>query len=155
MRHVFFPLAVLLAFLAGSCDPDMVYDRYEQVAGGNWSWEDEKSFPVEITDTTGLHNIYLQVRHTVEYPMSNLYMFVRVEGPGGQQLQDTVNMILAEPDGAWKGSGPGKLRELQLLYRKQARFATPGTYKFTLEQGMRRPEVPVTDVGVRIEQADQ
>jgi len=133
----------------------MVYDRYDHITGGKWSWEEEKVFPVEIADTTGLHNIFLQVRHTVDYPMSNLYMFVRVEGPGGQQLKDTVNMILAEPDGKWRGSGPGKLRELQLLYRKQTRFAAPGTYIFTLEQGMRRPQVPVTDVGIRIEHADQ
>ena len=39
---------------------------------------------VEITDTVSLNNIYLQVRHTVEYPMSNLYMFVHIKGPTGQ-----------------------------------------------------------------------
>ena len=104
-----------------------------------------------LNDTTSLYNIYVQVRHTVEYPMSNLYMFVHVKGPQGQHRKDTVNMILAEPSGEWVGRGTGNLRELQLLYKKQTQFRTPGTYVFTLEQAMRNPELPVTDLGIRIE----
>jgi gliding motility-associated lipoprotein GldH len=107
-------------------------------------------FKADITDTVSFNNIYLQVRHTVEYPMSNLYMFVHVKGPSGQYLTDTVNMILAAPDGKWKGKGNGHIRELMLLYRKQTQFRIPGTYTFTLEQAMRQPELPVTDLGVRI-----
>jgi gliding motility-associated lipoprotein GldH len=78
-------------------------------------------------------------------------MFVSVKGPSGQHLKDTVNLVLAEPDGSWIGSGVGNLREIRLLYRDQAQFRIPGLYTFTLEQGMRKSELPVTDVGVRIE----
>ncbi|RLD50395.1 MAG: hypothetical protein DRI97_17105 [Bacteroidetes bacterium] len=146
---------LLILFLAAvSCDPDMVYDQYIHIENGQWGWVDAREFKVEITDTTSLHNIYLQVRHTVEYPLSNLYMFVHVKGPTGQLLKDTVNLILAAPDGNWTGRGSGNLRELQLLYRKQTQFSTPGVYTFTLEQGMRNPELPVTDLGVRIERTN-
>ena len=69
-------------------------------------------------------------------------------------MKDTVNLILAAPDGRWTGSGTGKLRELQLLYRSQTQFGKSGTYVFTLEQGMRKPELPVTDLGIRIEKAN-
>ena len=98
-----FPLSVLF-----SCDPGMVYHQFRDVEDERWDWEDAKKFPVEISDTTHMHNIYLQIRHTVDYPLRNLYMFVQVEGPAGQQLTDTVNMIIAEPDGTWKGKGVGK-----------------------------------------------
>jgi len=148
-----FTLSIL--FLVGvSCDPQMIYDQYVHTEDGMWSWMDAREFSVDITDTTSLYNIYLQVRHSVDYPMSNLYMFVHVKGPTGQHLKDTVNMILAAPDGSWTGSGTGKLRELQLLYRSQTQFAVSGTYVFTLEQGMRNPELPVTDLGIRIERAN-
>lgn len=145
-------LAVILLFFIGSCDPDMVYDRFQTIEDNTWQWNNPKIFRVDISDTTHMHNIYLQVRHTVDYPLRNLYMFIQVEGPAGQQLQDTVNMIIAEPDGTWKGKGVGKLKELRLLYRKGTVFGDTGTYTFTLEQGMRNPALPVTDVGVRIEQ---
>ena len=141
---------MFLLILLVSCDKDMVYDEYVETKGG-WRWQDAREFKVDLSDTLSLHNIYVQVRHTVEYPMSNLYMFVHVKGPNGQHRKDTVNMILAEPSGEWTGRGSGKLRELQLLYRKQTQFRIPGTYVFTLEQAMRNPELPVTDLGIRIE----
>ena len=143
---------VLIFFLAFvSCDPNMVFDEYIPIENGLWGWVDAREFKVEISDTTSHHDIYLQVRHTVEYPLSNLYLFVHVKGPTGQVMKDTVNLILAAPDGSWTGRGSGNLRELQLLYRKQTQFRSPGIYTFTLEQGMRNPELPVTDLGVRIE----
>ena len=154
MRYLLQCLAISLITLFSSCDPQMVYDQYNKTEDGLWRWQDAREFLVEITDTISLNNIYLQIRHTVDYPMSNLYMFVHVKGPTGQILKDTVNMILAAPDGRWTGSGTGKLRELQLLYRSQTQFGFSGTYVFTLEQGMRNPELPVNDLGIRIERAN-
>lgn len=147
-------LILLLFLTAISCDPNMVYDQYVPIEGGLWKWVDAREFKVDITDTTSLNDIYLQVRHTVEYPLSNLYMFVHVKGPTGQVLKDTVNLILASPDGRWTGRGNGNLRELQLLYRKQTQFRTSGVYTFTIEQGMRNPELPVTDLGIRVERTN-
>ncbi len=141
----------MLILLLSSCDPTMVYDHYQQPEDGLWKWTDAREFKVDLTDTVSMHNIYLQLRHTVDYPMSNLYIFVHVKGPSGQLLKDTVNMILANPDGRWIGKGTGNLRELRLLYRKNTKFGQQGTYTFTLEQGMRNPELPVTDLGIRIE----
>ncbi|MEN8229005.1 MAG: gliding motility lipoprotein GldH [Bacteroidota bacterium] len=151
MKYPVQSLILLLIILLSSCDPDMVFDQYTQTDDGLWSWHDAKEFNIEIADTVTLHNIYLQIRHTVEYPMSNLYMFVYVKGPSGQLLKDTVNLILANPDGKWIGSGTGNLRELRLLYRQHTKFGQSGLYTFTLEQGMRNPELPITDLGIRIE----
>jgi len=150
MRKSVLLILTLLLTLQVSCDKGMVYDEYIGTNGG-WKWQDAKEFKVDLNDTLSLYNIYVQVRHTVEYPMSNLYMFVHVKGPLGQHRKDTVNMILAEPSGEWIGRGTGNLRELQLLYKKQTQFRTPGIYVFTLEQAMRNPELPVTDLGIRIE----
>jgi gliding motility-associated lipoprotein GldH len=146
-------ILLLLLIFAASCDQNVVYDEYVRT-NGQWSWRDAKEFKVEMDDTLSLFNIYLQVRHTTEYPMSNLYMFVHVKGPTGEHRKDTVNMILAEPSGEWTGRGTGNLRELQLLFRKQVQFRRPGTYVFTLEQAMRNPELPVTDLGIRVERSN-
>lgn len=151
MKYLRPSLALLLFMSLPSCDPDMVYDQYIHTENEMWRWQDAKEFNIDIADTIALNNIYLQVRHTVEYPLSNLYMFVHIKGPSGQLLKDTVNFILANPDGKWTGRGAGNLRELRLLYRKNSKFSQSGTYTFTLEQGMRIPELPITDLGIRIE----
>lgn len=154
MRIHVIKILLLCLTLTVSCDRNVVYDEYVRTEG-SWSWQDAREFIVDVSDTLSLHNIYVQLRHTVEYPMSNLYMFVHVKGPGGQHRKDTVNLILAEPSGEWTGRGSGNLRELNLLFRKQTQFRTPGTYVFTLEQAMRNPELPVTDLGIRIERINQ
>jgi gliding motility-associated lipoprotein GldH len=155
MKHRSFYAVALMAIFLSTCDRGMVYDHIETMEDRTWGWRDTREFPVEVTDTISLHNIYLQVRHTVTYPMSNLYMFVYVKSPEGQMLKDTVHILMAEPDGKWIGKGTGHLRELSLLYRKQTRFGEKGTYTFTLEQGMRKPELPVTDIGIRIVRINQ
>lgn len=142
---------VFFIILLCACDSEMVYDKYTSFENGMWKWNDVAVFEVDVTDTLTLNNIYLQVRHSTDYPMSNLYMFVYLKGPGGQFRKDTVNLILATPEGQWTGKGSGSIRELRLLYKSQARFGQPGVYNFSIEQAMRKAELPVTDVGVRIE----
>lgn len=151
MRYPLLIIVMVLLLHTVSCGSGMVYDQYEPTDHGIWRWQDAIEFSVDISDTVSLNNIYLQMRHTVEYPLSNLYMFVHVKSPSGQHITDTVNMVLAAPDGKWTGKGNGNIRELMLLYRRQTQFRIPGTYVFTLEQAMRQPELPVTDLGIRIE----
>jgi gliding motility-associated lipoprotein GldH len=146
-----FLLVVILILVVASCDPLMVYDQYMATENGKWGWSDVGVFEAEMADTVSLHNVYIQVRHTVDYPLSNLYMFVLLKGPSGQYMRDTVNMILSAPDGQWVGTGTGKYKELMLLYRKQIRFNDPGQYTISIEQAMRKSKLPVTNVGVRIE----
>ncbi|MCK5793132.1 MAG: gliding motility lipoprotein GldH [Anaerolineales bacterium] len=154
MRYSFLIVFMVLLMHTLSCDSGMVYDRYESTDQGVWNWNAAMEFEADISDTVSMHNIYLQLRYTVDDPLSNLYMFVHVKGPSGQHLTDTINMILAEPGGQWTGKGNGNIRELMFLYRKQTQFRIPGTYVFTLEQAMRQEELPVTNLGVRIERCN-
>jgi len=148
-------LQILFFFLIlQACDPEMVYDHFVTMDNGMWTWSDVGEFQIPVSDTVSLHNIYIQVRHSVDYPMSNLYMFVVLKGPSGQFARDTVDLQLAAPDGRWFGKGIGRLRELRLLYRKQVRFSEPGTYTIYLEQAMRKQALPVRDVGIRVERVN-
>ncbi len=153
MKNLVIGILILFVFMV-SCDQDMVYDQYYHIHDRVWTWDDVAKFRYESTDTTALRNILIQIRHTTEYPLSNLYLFVHVEGPSGQTMTDTINFILAEPDGKWIGRGIGKTREVSYLYRKNTRFPEKGKYVFTLEQAMRVPQLPVSEIGLRIEKAN-
>jgi len=146
-----FPFLLISLLLLTSCDEEMVYDQYVSLENGSWKWNDVAVFDIDVTDTLSLNNIFIQVRHSTDYPLSNLYMFVNVKSPDGQFRRDTVNLVLATPEGKWIGIGTGHLRELRLLYKSQTRFGLSGHYNFSIEQAMRKAELPVSDVGVRIE----
>jgi gliding motility-associated lipoprotein GldH len=143
---------VVLFLLVTSCDPYMVYDEYSKAEGGQWKWSDKKTFEANMTDSIGLYNILINIRHTTSYPKSNLFVFVTTTAPTGNSRRDTVEILIADDRGKWQGNGFSDVKLVSREYRKAIRFLYPGKYTFELEQGMRIPEIPVTDIGVRIEE---
>ncbi len=144
-------LLILIPLFLVACDKNVVVDVYEHIDNSVWTWDDFKSYTFEIDDIESQYDILIQLRHTTDYPMSNLYLFVEVSGPTGQSLTDTINYPIAEPSGKWIGKGNGNIRELRYMYRNQTRFPDKGIYSITLEQGMRDPKLPVSDIGIRVE----
>ena len=149
MKRILFITGVLLL---SACDPYMVYDKYYETGGGLWKWSDIKSFEPDIEDSLELYNIFINIRHTTDYPKSNLYLFVTATAPTGVSRRDTVEIRIADDRGKWYGNGFGDIKLVSREYRRAVRFANPGRYEFKIEQGMRIPEIPVTDVGLRIEE---
>ncbi|MEX0987727.1 MAG: gliding motility lipoprotein GldH [Bacteroidales bacterium] len=153
MKRVFvlFSILLIISQLYLSCDSTMVYNEFQHIENNTWKWEEPAEFNFSIDDTASFHNILVQVRHTTAYPLSNLFMFVHVEGPTGQTMTDTIQFMLAETSGKWIGNGVGNMRALGYLYKKNTLFPEPGDYHITIEQAMRLPQVPVSEVGLKVE----
>ncbi len=141
-----------ISFVVASCDPFMYYDEYSKTEGEQWKWSDKKTFEVEVKDSLNMFSVLVNIRHTTDYPKSNLFVFISTTSPTGASRRDTLEIIIAEDNGKWKGNGFGNIKLVSREYRKAVRFASPGIYTFEIEQGMRIPEIPVTDVGLRIEE---
>lgn len=67
---------------------------------------------------------------------------------------DTLNYILAKPNGEWIGSGFGDTKETLFQYKMNHRFPKAGNYRIGITQAMRKDTlVGIEDVGVKIENA--
>jgi gliding motility-associated lipoprotein GldH len=146
-----------LSILAG-CADHVVHQADVAIPNGVWDRSFKPEFSFEITDTISHHDIFLDIRHTGEYPYSDLFLFIDMEGPGGRQLRDTVECRLADPTGRWYGRGTGFIFadrfQAHVLYRLRNRFPTSGRYNIRLEQAMRTEQLPgIIDVGVSIERS--
>ena len=147
----FFFLAFLVIFLA-SCDSKRFFEENKSLENGVWMNTNSPSFTVNIADTLAHYNLYLNIRNDGVYPYSNLYLFIHTTLPGGKTAIDTVECQLADPDGKWRGSGPGNLKFNRFLFQKGLVFPRKGDYCFVLEQAMRVKELKgIRDVGIRIE----
>ena len=146
-------LFILLGLL--SCDTNKVFEEYIEVENANWEKENIASFEFLAKDTTTAHNLYINIRNTGNYPYSNLYLFVTMQGPNGGLLKDTVNCILADNRGKWLGNGVGDLWDLRIPYVGGFKFAQTGSYTVSFEQAMRVEKGlnGITDVGLRVETA--
>ncbi len=153
----FLYFALILLFIAGlsSCDRKMVFESYYELDSKGWHKDSVVVFNVPLSDTTQLHNLYINIRNKGTYPYSNLYLFLSVGSPDDKILTDTVEFTLAEPSGKWKGSGIGSLHDNQILYKSGVFFPHSGKYKFMIKQGMRDNVLEgIRDIGFRLEKAN-
>lgn len=144
------PLLLLLTLLP-SCDSNRIYEENIPVEKNTWHADDIKTFAFDITDTTSGLDLYINLRTTTDYPYSNLFIFLYSHYPNGYTDKDTLEFILAQPDGKWLGESSGTVVENQILISRGGRFPVAGKYTFKIQQAMREEELgEIIDVGFRV-----
>jgi gliding motility-associated lipoprotein GldH len=145
-------LSVMIILALSSCNQDVLYDNTKRIPDNVWDQGEKVRFEVPVEETGNTYRFYLNIRHTTDYRYSNLYLFINSVFPDGNKARDTVECILARPDGKWLGKGITGIRDNQLLLRTALRFPEKGTYIFEFEQAMREGSLEgITDIGLRIE----
>ncbi len=150
--------AIMLAVLLAGCSDHVVFQADVPVPDEAWDRSFTPEFGFEVSDTVQHHDLYIDVRHTGDYPFSDLFLFVDLYGPDDRHLRDTVECLLADPTGRWYGKGTGFIFadrfEAHVLYKLKNRFPAPGRYTIKLEQAMRTEKLPgVIDLGVSVERS--
>ena len=152
-------IVLLLVFMGlQSCDGNRVYDSYQTVSK-SWEKNEIVEFELPQLDSVAPYNLYINVRHTNDYPYSNLFLIGSIKFPNGKIITDTLEYEMAKPDGEWLGTGFSDIKENKLWYKENVRFVEDGTYKVTIQHAMRKNgEVSgvnslegITDIGFRIE----
>lgn len=114
--------------------------------------ENRVPFDVTVNDTVGIYSFGLNLRHSEDYRYSNLYVFMHTEMPNGNVTHDTIQCLLAAPDGRWVGKSSGSLRDYHVVLNPNLRFPLEGVYYFEIEQAMREPVLKgICDIGLFIE----
>lgn len=143
-------LLVLLAVLA-SCGRDVVFSGSAVMEKNTWDLMNKVSFEIPINDTVNSNNILFTIRTGNSYPFRNIYLFVTTYSPDGKTVGDTIQYYLADEKGEWYGKGFGDIKELNLPYKSNVYFPRKGTYRITVQHGMRTEELKgVYDFGLKV-----
>ena len=114
-----------------SCDSSVVFEEYKSFENQKWNTDSAAFFNYTIADTTSINTVKIKLRHTVEYEFQNLFLFIETD------VIDTVELMLANKEGMWLGSGIGDVREFEFEYQNSKVFSKKGNYSFKVEQAMR------------------
>ena len=114
-----------------SCDSSIIFEEYKSFENHKWNTDSAAVFNYTISDTTSKNTVKIKLRHTVEYEFQNLFLFIETD------VVDTVELILANKEGMWLGSGIGDVREFEFEYQNAKLFSKKGNYSFKIEQAMR------------------
>jgi gliding motility-associated lipoprotein GldH len=155
-NSVFLLLVVTLFF---SCDKKRVFDEYKSV-GSAWHKDSIVTFNLPELDSTKKYNLFVNLRANNNYPFNNIFLIVAIERPNGFKKVDTLEYLMANPDGSLLGDGFTDIKESKLFYKEKVRFR--GKYKVNIKHAVRENgKVPgvtalegITDVGFRIEKID-
>lgn len=145
---------LFVLFLLASC---MKSSEEVQISNlnGNWDKKAEQKFDFKIKDAQNPKNIIFVVRNNNDYPYSNIRLFVNfTDLRSKKKITDTLNYILAQPNGEWIGKGFGDTKETLFQYKLNYKFPSNGDYSIGITQAMRTDQLKgIEDIGVKIETA--
>ncbi|PQA91340.1 gliding motility-associated lipoprotein GldH [Chryseobacterium piscicola] len=122
---------------------------------GKWSKKTIQKYNINISDHQNSKNIIFVVRNNSEYPYSNIRFIVDFKDLQTKKTEvDTLNYILAKPNGEWLGTGFGDTKETLFLYKVKYKFPKNGQYEINVKQAMRNENLPgIEDLGIKVETA--
>lgn len=143
---------LFLSIILTGCKSDDSEIQMKPINGA-WNMKAEQKFLIEIDDAQNLKNIIFVVRNNNDYPYSNIRFIVNFSNLKNKKMQtDTLNYILARPNGEWMGTGFGSTKEILFQYKTDYKFPENGTYEIGIMQAMRKNTLPgIEDIGIKIQ----
>lgn len=150
MKALILPV-LLLFMLCSSCGAEDALMDERKDFDSFWSFQDTAVFSFENRTQNQLCDIAMMFRTTIDYPYSNMFIFMKTEHPDGKVNEDTLQFILADDKGKWLGNRIGNTVEYEVPVSKGVQFAKEGTYTFRFVHGMQDKDLPeILDFGMRI-----
>lgn len=151
-NRIAFPLFLVLMV---GCSDAIVFEKNYNLDPEGWHYNEIVLFEHNVSDTTALHDMFINVRNTTDYPYSNLFVFFQARFPDGATYRDTIEMTLADRHGKWKGRGLGYVKSKSFHFRRDVWFPLEGDYEFSIQHAMRDEYLRgISDIGLRIERID-
>ena len=143
-----------LLFVAGAlsaCDKQTVYHTFQSLPTEGWQREDTLFFKVDIPDSLTYYKLSVEVRNRNNYPYQNIDLSVSYDNPDGHLLPaDTLQLILADKEGIWKGDGWGGLYQTAIS-AGSIRIGKPGTYRFKIAYTFPDESLQgINDIGLKL-----
>ena len=122
---------------------------------GVWDKNNTQKFEIKINNYQTPKKLIFVVRNNNEYPYANLRVFATIKDAkkkNKKNKMDTLNYILAEPNGMWLGKGVGETKEILFQYKKGYKFPKNGIYTIEVQHAMRDSHLKgIEDFGIKIE----
>ncbi|MFR2509353.1 gliding motility lipoprotein GldH [Odoribacter laneus] len=146
MQNIKSLFLLLLSCFFGGCTSSAIFEDYRNIPQEKWAINSDIQFEVEIPQN-GDYDFILCIRHTTDYEMANLWCFLTVADSTRTIRKDSVNIMVAEADGKWKGKG-NLLKTLEYPLPDPYALNT-GKYFISVKQGMRTPTLKgIKNVGL-------
>lgn len=157
MRGKFFSLLLVLIVIA--CDSNRIYEDYKDFKDRSWKINEPTTFDFQITDASKKYNLLMEIRNSLDYPYSRLFVNYNLKGSDSLSLSKemiAVNLFDQKTGKPLGSSGIGDIYDHQFSVLKNYSFKKSGAYRMSFQQFMRQDTIPgILAVGFRLETANR
>lgn len=138
--------------MAAACNENTVYHSYQSIPSEGWKKSDTLFFNIAVTDTLQPLQLSAEIRNKSNYSYRNLYLSVSHNLKDSTIWKtDTLQLILADKEGKWKGTGWGSLFQSKVSI-SSVTVQHPGNYTFKVTHEMQDELLEgINDIGIKIE----
>ena len=127
----------LLLILGGisACDSPNLFMEYRDFEE-SWPTSEQAIFSMDsLTDQPV--NLMIYIRNNQRYPFSNLFLIARLKTGDSLLVCDTLEYAMANPQGAWLGSGFLEVKESKLWWKENYQLPLVENLNIELEHALR------------------
>lgn len=109
-----------------SCNQKEEYYKFDSISQNEWIKTKDICFSLDSAsiNSNRSYSISIEIMHNISYPYKNLYLYIDHTLQDSISLRDTLECVLVDNLGKWKGSGNGSTRQLSVLYNTNFRLDT-------------------------------
>jgi gliding motility-associated lipoprotein GldH len=146
---------LLVVLLTGCGDDTRVFEKNHDFENRFWPIADTPSFDFSVQDTTLPYAAYCNIRNSVSYPYSRIFVSYILKDSTGTELKKEMvsGFLFDQKTGVPLGvSGLGDIYDQKLPILKDFKFPHAGKYSVQFEQFMRTDSLQgILAVGLRVE----
>ena len=109
------PFIIFLFLL--SCNEQSIYRADINTTNG-WGLTEKTSFKIEDTLTQAA-DLYIYLRNDQDYPYANIFLIGNLLKGDSLVQSDTLEYMMAQPNGEWLGTGFLSVKESKLIWKEQ------------------------------------
>ena len=154
-----FVILLVISLSFTKCEQEKGYSAYQSIGEeGLGTSPIIFEIPENVLDTLR-KNIFLRLRNNNNYQYSNIFLIVSLTAGEEQITNDTLEYLMASPDGKWLGEGFSEVKESKLWWKESVIFPEERPIKINIEQAVRNNNVNngveklkgIVSVGISIE----
>ncbi len=149
----------LMAVVFGltACDEHRIFETNHDFESRYWLMAERPEFSFQITDSTRHYNLYCNLRNSITYPYSRLFVHYYLKDSTDSLLSHGLiqTMLFDRSTGKPFGeSSIGDIYSQQFALLKDYTFPYTGTFKMEFAQYMRLDTLPgILTIGLRVEES--
>jgi gliding motility-associated lipoprotein GldH len=151
------PLALITAIVLVACDENRIYEKNIDFEQRFWNVEQLPEYEFEIQNNTIRYNLYCDVRNSVSYEWSRLFLNYYLMDSTGKVIESNLaELMLFDPKTGkpYGNSGLGDIYDHRLKVVSNFKFPYNGKFKMKFKQEMRKDSLDgILAVGLRVEKA--